>query len=461
MRRIDLCETTFQLKSPDFRLTIYDSRFTTQSFMKIVIAAFGSLGDMHPMNALGIELKRRGHTVIFAAMEFYREKIEILGFEFRPMRPHLDPNDKELARELMDAKSGSELLLKKLILPNLRPMYEDLTAAVRDADLLISTEVVFAAASVAEKTGVKWITTTLAPGTFLSAHDPFVPPTAQWFRHLRFLGSGFHGAMLKFVRRMIDSWFEDYRRFRREIGLSENKNPLFDGKSDLLNLAMFSKVLGVPQPDWHSPTLQTGFCFYDGADDLGKMPAGLNEFLDAGEPPIIFTLGSAAVMDARDFFEESGRAALVLGSRAVLLYGIFNEAPKITENGGKMENGEKAQIAAFDYAPYSQIFPRAACVVHQGGVGTTSQVLRAGVPHLIMPYSHDQPDNAARCERLGVARTISRDKYTAESAAKKLREILSDKSYLKKAANAAAIVNAEHGTQTACDAIEQVLRKKD
>jgi rhamnosyltransferase subunit B len=417
--------------------------------MKIVIAAFGSLGDMHPMNALGIELKKRGHEVVFAAMEFYREKVEMLGFELRPMRPNLDPNDKQLARELMDAEKGSELLLRKIILPNLRPMYQDLLEAAADADLLISSEVVFIADSVAQKNGIKWITTTLAPGTMLSAHDPFVPPNVQWLKHFRFLGSGFHNVMYGFVKHKIASWFEDYRAFRREIGLSENHDPLFGGKSDLLNLAMFSKVLGRPQPDWHSPTLQTGFCFYDGADDMGKMPAGLGEFLENGEPPIVFTLGSAAVMDARDFFEESAKTAKILNRRAVLLYGIFNEPPKgIDEN-----------ITAFDYAPYSQVFPKAACVVHQGGVGTTSQVLRAGVPHLFMPYSHDQPDNAARCERLGVARVISREKYKSAAAAREIEKLLSDKSYKTNAEQSAKIVNSEHGTQTACDAIEQVLKK--
>ncbi|HVE58551.1 MAG TPA: glycosyltransferase [Pyrinomonadaceae bacterium] len=417
--------------------------------MKIVFAVFGSLGDMHPMNALGIELKKRGHTVIFATMEFYREKIETLGFEFRPMRPHLVPDDKELAKKLMDAGKGSELLLRELILPNLQPMYEDLMEAVRDADLLISTEVVFAAQSVVEKTGIRWITTTLAPGTFLSAHDPFVPPTALWLKNFRFLGSTFHGAMFGLVRKMINSWFEPYREFRRGIGLGEGRNPLFEGKSDLLNLAMFSKVLGKPQPDWAKSTLQTGFCFYDGKDDYGSISEDLQKFLEAGEPPIVYTLGSAAVMDARDFFEESARAAKILKKRAVLLYGIFNEPPKGTD-----EN-----IVAVDYAPYSQVFPRAACVVHQGGVGTTAQVLRAGVPHLFMPYSHDQPDNAARCERIGVAKIISRDRYTAETAAKKLRGLLADESYKTKAAEAAKIVNAEHGTKVACDAIEEILKK--
>src|SRR5215213_3523824 len=393
--------------------------------MNIVFAVFGSLGDMHPMNALGIELKKRGHQVTFAAMEFYREKIQTLGFDFRPMRPHLVPDDKELARKLMDARSGSELLLRELILPNLRPMYEDLMKAVAGADLFISTEVVFAAPSVAEKTGIKWITTTLAPGTFLSAYDPFVPPTAIWLRHLRFLGKTFHGAMFGLVRKWIDSWFESYREFRREIGLSEGRNPLFEGKSELLNLAMFSKVLGRPQPDWAKSTLQTGFCFYDGKDDYGSIDEDLQNFLDAGEPPVIFTLGSAAVMDARDFLEESAKAAKILGKRAVLLYGIFNAPPKIVESEELRVESER-QIIAVPYAPYSQVFPRAACVVHQGGIGTTSQVLRAGVPHLFMPYSHDQPDNAARCERLGVAKIISRDGYNAANAAAKLRELLAD-----------------------------------
>lgn len=418
---------------------------------KIVLATFGSLGDLHPMLALAIELRGRGHEIVINTLEVYREKIDALEFEFRPLRPDINPeDDRHLARELMDAKTGTEMLLKQILLPNLRPMYEDLTEAVRDADLFVSGDVVFPAASVAEKTGIKWISTTLAPGSFLSPHDPFVPPTAQWLKHFRFLGSTFHGAIYSVVQRMIHSWLAPYREFRREIGLEENHDPLFKDKhSKLLHLAMFSKVLGKPQPDWHSPTLQTGFCFYDGQNDLGKMPEGLAEFLETGEPPIIFTLGSAAVMDARDFFEESAKAARLLNRRAVLLYGIFNEPPKSLDE----------TIVGFDYAPYSLVFMKAAAVVHQGGIGTTAQVLRAGAPHLIMPYSHDQPDNAARCERIGVAETISRDGYTAENAAKKLQGILSDSSYRSNAAEVKRIVEVERGTETACDAIEAILHK--
>ena len=212
---------------------------------------------------------------------------------------------------------------------------------------------------------------------------------------------------------------------------------------------MFSRTLGAPQPDWPRQTVQTGFCFYDGQKDTGQMPQGLQEFLDAGEPPIVFTLGSAAVMDARDFYEVSAAAAARLNKRAVLIYGIFNQPP-----GGLTDD-----IRAFDYAPFSLVFPRAACVVHQGGVGTTGQVLRAGVPQLVVPFAHDQPDNAARCVRLGVAETIARFDYNVDSACKALGKLLSASSYKTRAFEAAAIVAGEGGTSAACDAIERILVK--
>jgi UDP:flavonoid glycosyltransferase YjiC (YdhE family) len=225
---------------------------------------------------------------------------------------------------------------------------------------------------------------------------------------------------------------------------------MFRGKfSSLLHLALFSRALATPQPDWWQPTVQTGFCFYDGQNDTGQMPDALEAFLSAGEPPIVFTLGSAAVLDPRDFFDESIKAAKLLKRRAVVLYGNENPEP----------SGLTDKIVGFPYAPFSRVFPKATCVVHQGGVGTTGQVLRAGVPHLIMPYSHDQPDNAARCRRLGVARKIGRDRYNAQTASVELTQLLNEPRYNRKAAESAQIVNSERGTAAACDAIESALIK--
>jgi rhamnosyltransferase subunit B len=415
---------------------------------KIILTTIGSLGDMHPKIALGLGLKARGHDVTVAAMEFYRDRIEPLGLRFTPMAPHLDPENRELGKELMDSRKGSEKILREIIMPSLRAMYDDLTRAVGGADLLISGEIVYAVKSVVEKTGVKWISTSLQPGTFFSAYDPFVPPTAEWIENLHFLGPTFNRALYGLMKWALRGWWAPYRDFRRELGLSEDHDPLISGKfSDLLHLAMFSRTIGPPQPDWPRNTVQTGFCFYDAGKDIQRMPAARSEFLDAGDPPIVFTLGSAAVMDARDFFEQSGDAARRLGRRAVLLYGKYSEPPKVLGD----------DVIGFDYAPYSEVFQRAACVVHQAGIGTTGQALRAGIPQLIVPFAHDQPDNAARCRRIGVAEVIARNDYNSERASSQLKKLLSDERYRKKAVEAANIVRSEGGTKAACDSVEAVL----
>lgn len=415
---------------------------------RIILSTLGSLGDMHPKIALAIELKRRGHDVTIAAMEYYRERIEPLGIAFAPMAPHLTPGDKNLARDLMDSRKGSEKIIRELVLPSLREMYDDLIRAVDNADMLISGEIVYAVPSVVEKTGIRWVSTSLQPGTLFSAYDPFVPPTAEWLEHLRFLGPTFHRLLFKGLLWSIDHWWDPYREFRRDLGLSDDHDPLFRDKfSSLLHLAMFSRTIGPRQPDWPPNTVQPGFCFYDGANDDWKMPAALNEFLDAGEPPIVFTLGSAAVMDARDFFEESAHAARKLDKRAVLLYGVDEDPPKSL--GG--------DVVGFEYAPYSLAFSRAACVVHQGGVGTTGQALRAGIPQVIVPFAHDQPDNAARCRRIGVAEIVARDNYRESTAMDSLAKILDSDAYRVRARGVAEIVRSEPGTSGACDAIEDVL----
>jgi UDP:flavonoid glycosyltransferase YjiC (YdhE family) len=411
----------------------------------------GSLGDLHPKIAVGLELKNRSHEVVINTWEGYREKIGKLGLEFYPMRPDIDQTDRDLLADLMHPIKGPEKVIRELVFPYLHQMYDDMMAACDGADLVVTGELIYIARSVFEKTGIKWVSTSLAPLSMFSSDDPNVYPQAEFLEILRPLPSVFHSGLFAFMRSTISHWYKPYRSFRRDLGLSEDHDPMFTGKySSLLHLAMFSKALAKPQPDWWQPTVQTGFCFYDGQLDTGQMPDGLEEFLSVGEPPIVFTLGSAAVLDPRDFFDESVKAAKMLGRRAVVIYGNDNEPPA----------GLNDEIVGFPYAPFSRVFPRVACVVHQGGVGTTGQVLRAGVPALIMPYSHDQPDNAARCRRNGVARTIKRNRYTAGSAAAEIKQLLGDPRYAQRARDAAVVVASEHGTTAACDAIENALLRK-
>ena len=417
---------------------------------KIVLTTFGSYGDLHPYIAIGLELKARGHHVVIATTPVYREKIEATSLSFHPVRPDLPPPEQntELVRRAMDIKRGGQFIIRDLMANNIRESYEDLREAARDADLLVTHIITYAGPILAQKTGIPWISTVLAPATLFSIYDPFVPPQVPGLAKLFRLSTLFSRTFNSVVKRVSERWIEPIYELRSELGLPRGLHPVFDGQySPRLNLALFSKYLGEPQPDWPANTKITGFPFYDKRDETNISPQ-LEKFLDEGSPPIVFTLGSSAVYVAEDFFSVSTKAARQLNRRAVLLIGDERNRPKEPLPEG---------IVAFDYAPYSQILPLAAAVVHQGGVGTTGQGLRAGRPTLIVPFNHDQPDNAYRVERLGVSRTLRRSNYTPANAARELNRLLTDESYALKAQAVGREVRRKNGAVNAANEIEAFI----
>ena len=269
---------------------------------KIVLSTLGSLGDLHPMIALGLELKRRGHEAVINSLNGYEETVTKLGLGFARLRPEIDEADEELIRRAVDARTGPETVIRELVMPNLSDMFEDLSSACRSADVMITGELIYIAKSLAEKTGIKWVSTSLSPITMFSAEDPSVYPGYSWIEYLRPLPAIMHRASLQIARAAMSHWLDPFREFRRSLGLDPNDNPMFvDKYSHMLHLAMFSRALARTQSDWPSSTLLTGFCYYDESETAGMDP-DLEEFLADGEAPIVFTLGSAAVLDARDFF---------------------------------------------------------------------------------------------------------------------------------------------------------------
>lgn len=414
---------------------------------RIVLTTIGSLGDLHPMLAIGLALRERGHDVVFAVVKQFSDRIQALGFEVQPIRPdQISPNDPETIARIMDLKKGTERLLRDYIFANLRQTYADLLAIAQGADFILTGEVVYATRLVAEKLGIRWAFCALSPSSIFSIYDPSVLPTLVGVTKLRSLPFVNRGVK-NLARLATRSWAEPLHQLRREVGLPPIGNPIIDDKfSPHLVLALFSSVLAAPQIDWPPNTIQTGFTFYDGTAEGASLAPELRDFLTAGERPIVFTLGSAAVFDPGDFYRYSIQATQQLNQRAVLLMGKNPPPPNLPES-----------IIAWDYAPYSEIFPHASAIVHQGGIGTTAQALRSGRPTLVMPYSHDQPDNAARLERLGTSRTIARQQYQATRAVRELRALLENPGYATQAIAVAQIMQTEAGAQVACDEIEKQL----
>ena len=416
---------------------------------RIVLATLGSLGDLHPLLGLAVSLKDRGHAVVVASSEFYRARIESAGFEFAPMRPLASPDDARLVRQVMDPGGGPEFLLRTVLLPHLRDTYDDLLAACRSADFLVAGEIVLAAPLVAEKTGLPWSGAILAPASFFSVHDPSIIPSLPWGERLATAPACVQRLLLRIARVATGSWSRPILALRRELGLRLAVQPLFrDRFSPLLNLALFSDVLGRPQPDWPRNTVQSGFVYYDTPHQNEPDPQ-LDEFMRKGPPPIVFTLGSTAVLLAGDFFEQSLEAARLLGRRALLIMG---------KNPGLGARSEDCFTC--EYAAYSKVFAAAACVVHQGGVGTTAQALRAGVPQLVIPHAFDQPDNAARIVRLGVGLQLRRNHYRGARIAALLEKLLATEGYRLRAQDTSRRLATEQGAETACAAISAAIQTR-
>ena len=422
---------------------------------RIVLSTFGSFGDIHPYVAIALELKSRGHQPVIATSEVYREKMDVAGIEFVPIRPDMPSYDEpdeltKLSADLIDQKTGTEKVME-LFTGSLREVYDDLNAAVEGADLLVTHLLPLVGPIVAQKRGLPWVSTVLAPISFFSAYEPPVAPQMPSLYHFVKLSPVLGRLFRRVAKFRMDQMLKAVYQLRAELGMPHGEQPLLDGQhSPKRVLALFSPVIGPPQPDWPPNTLVTGFAFYDRRDYFGdtETQPELLRFLEDGPPPIVFTLGSSAFWVAENFYRDSLKAAQALGHRALLLIGHQRNMP-----ADPLPHG----IAAFEYAPFEQVFQRAAAIVHSGGIGTTGQVLRAGKAQLVIPHAHDQFDNAARVVRLGCGRSLPRPRYNAASATKELASLLGERSYSIRAGEVGLQVQKENGAAAAADAIESLL----
>ncbi len=413
--------------------------------MRVLITTFGTLGDLDPYLALGHGLAERGHDTVIATHEYYREMVEAAGIGFHPVRPDAHPEDREVFARAMNPRFGSRYVVRELVIPHLRDSWEDTAEAAREADLVVTHPLTLAGRLVAEEAGLPWVSTVLAPLSFFSRYDfPVVSPFPNAWR--LYGVPGVPSLLNRIFRAMTRSWTAPVREVRSERGLPPGGDPLYEGQhSALLTLALFSRVLAAPQPDWPPSTRLTGFLFRDSAGGEA-LDTELEAFLASGTPPVVFTLGTSAVAVAGSFYEESLAAARRLGMRAVLMVG--------NDPANRPRASLGADAIAVERAPHAALFPFAAAIVHHGGIGTLGQALRAGKPMLVVPWSHDQPDNAHRAQRLGVAAILSPRRYRADRAARAIETLLHDPAFATRAAEIGAIVRAEDGVDAACEAIE-------
>ena len=420
---------------------------------RIVLTTFGSLGDLNPFIALARGLQARGHQPIIATSAYHRDVVQAARIAFHAVRPDLDPQDKTLLRNAMHPRRGTEVIIRKIVFPVIRETYSDLKPVLRYADALVTHPISYAGHIAAEKNGLTWISIVLSPMSFISAYDMPALPGVTTPSLPGKLGLIVNRWLIRLIKTGTRRWCRPVNRLRAELKLAPSKHPLFEGQySPELVLAMFSSILAQPHPDWPPQSRITGYGFYDDADIDGDLPPRLKRFLSNGTPPIVFALGSVAVHTAGDFYRMAMKAAVQLKRRAVMVIG------QDTDN--LSYGGLTQDMIAVDYAPYSKLFPEAAAIVHQGGIGTAGQALQAGKPTLVVPFAHDQPDNARRLERLGISQTLPFKRCSVGGMVRALKVLMENPLYGQRAAKIGQKVRSENGVEAACVAIEALLRTK-
>lgn len=411
--------------------------------MDILLVPFGSAGDVHPFLGLGVALQARGHRITLISNGPYQSLAEGEGLDFI----YLEQKKLMKKRSLLHSVGGRwrKLGRSSTVVPLLRPLYEVI------ADRYVPGQTVVVASSLAlgarvahEKLGVPLATVHLYPAVFRSVYRPPVQPPLV-------LPEALPAWMKRAAYWLLDTLVLDpvigrpTNDFRAELGLPPVRR-LFDAwrHSPQRVIGLFPAWYGPPQPDWPPQTCLTGFPRFDGRD-LTDLPAAVRTFLDEGEPPIVFTPGSAMKRGHR-FFRESVAACQRLGRRGLLLTRHRDQVPAELPAG----------IRHIDYVPFSQVLPRAAALVHHGGIGSAAQAMAAGIPQLIVPRRHDQPDNARRLGNLGVARTLNPGAYRAPAVANALKELLSSTEVAQRCRTIAHRFDARDSLDEACELIEQL-----
>jgi rhamnosyltransferase subunit B len=379
--------------------------------MHVLLVPFGSHGDVHPFLGLAHALRDRGHRVTFVISDHFGPLIRGLGYTSVPLGEAVDFESRLRDPDLWHPRRAFAVVARS-VLEGARLVFERIEELhVPGETIAVGGTLAFGVRLAEERLGIPSATVHLQPAAI---HSNFDAPryaglnTSGWPRWLK------QRLFNVIFPRIVDPQIEPgLNAYRAELGLPPVRDVMRGWMhAPRLVLGFFPSWFGATQPDWPPNVRLVGFPLYD-ERDATPLPAGLDAFLDAGSPPIAFTPGSANI-HGRPFFEAAVIACNRLGRRGLFLTRYPEQVPPGLPEG----------IRHIPFAPFGLLLPRVAALVHHGGVGTAAQGMAAGVPQLVMPLAHDQFDNAARLQRLGIARALVPKKFRGPKVAEALAALL-------------------------------------
>jgi rhamnosyltransferase subunit B len=417
--------------------------------MHIIISPAGSAGDVHPLVGIGTRLRARGHRVTVTSSDLFADAIQRAGLEFVSI---LSTDEFRLIQndpDLWHPRRGLNAVARHSDAGN-RRLYRYLEQAYQPGQtVLVGGTLAFATRLFQEKTGAPLATLHLQPTVLLSLEQTPKLPQAAWVQSApRWVKRLFFWAADRFV--VFPAFGPWLNRWRAELNLPPvRRRILWEWMhSPACTIGLFPTWYAPRARDWPPNTHLTGFPLFD--ESTGQpLPAEVQQFLVAGTPPVVLTFGSAMTQGARYF--AAGIDALSRLQRRGLILTRYRE---------QLPAELPAHLHYCPYLPFSEIFPHAAAIVHHGGVGTCAQGLAAGVPQVVMPLAHDQPDNADRLTRIGVARTLMPSRFTGPGLADTLRALWADPRTLPACRQWAERIRQENPVEETCGLIERLAEAR-
>ncbi len=371
--------------------------------MDVLLAIFGSEGDVRPNVALGQGLQARGHTVRVCASPDSRRLVEGAGLPFEPVGGDVRGLMAANARYYIDRPYRAAGPMTRTLKCELVRQFRELPRLVGRPDLVIGSGLMLAGPSVAEAIGRPYHHAMFTPVILRSrAHGPVCFPFQSRLPLVNRLLWLLAGVGLELSLRGL------MNRERRRLGLAPIPN-VYAHLANRLLLAADRELAPLPA-DVDRSCPQTGYWHLA---PQGALTPRLEQFLDRGPFPVYIGFGSMGDPDPARTAAAVQRGIQMAGVRAV---------------------------------------------VHHGGAGTVMTAARAGVPQVLAPHLLDQYYWARRIQRLALGpRPLARRRLDARALADALQAVVADDGFRRRAAALAAPLRARDGIHEALSLLPRLV----
>ena len=413
---------------------------------RVGIQGWGSEGDLRPLVALAARLRREGHepSLVLSPIDRkdYGELCRRLDVPVRVVPAKMDFSIESLTADAKDANPTklSQAVLDRAFTPYVEAMYEAALALSSSSDVVVGGSTSWYVKAAAIKSGTPFVSVDYYPGVVPSKLTIPPPlPSWRWFNPIGW-------ALLRW---MLDMGFRKQgAAFFATKGLPKIRHTIPDLIfSETLNLHAASPSFYPPAPDWSAIHQVCGELFVPEELEAWDPSPSLRSFLDAGEPPVLMSLGSMEHMAP-----ERARDLLVASAR-------LTNVRAIVQSKRSVDEGRDGSLYFLPWVPHRRILPRCSAMVHHGGAGTSHAALRAAKPSVVLPFIFEQKLWGHQLEHVGAAgSSLSFWKATPASVSTLVRRAIEDESLRQRAAELAASMAKEDGAGVAARLVVSVAR---